>query len=128
MMVTGGIRLPADLADLPGNAAVEALEAERPLTNDQLTLIIDTRMHSVKNHPTADRWFAVGRAYLLSGNPEKSRDAYAAGLLLDPARSAAWAGYARALARTGDSQRAAEARDYSIRRGRHDPDASRLRR
>lgn len=127
MFLMGAARLTADFADIPGNVAVEAFEAGRPLTGDQVSRVIDTRMKSISNHATADRWFTLGRAYLAAEKFGKARDAYAAGLALGPARGAGWAGYARALARSGDREKAAEASAYSIRRARHDPAAKRLR-
>lgn len=123
----GGKRLPADFEDIPGNIAAEALETGRPLAPDAVARVLATRLRSVKSHPTADRWFAIGRAYLVSGDPQSSRDAYAKGLLLDPARGAGWAAYARALDLSGDPAGAAAARAYSIRRAPHDPKAKRLR-
>lgn len=127
LVVTGAVRLTADFADIPGNVAVDALEAARPLSSDQVRLIIETRSRSVKSHPTADRWFTIGRAYLLAGGTSESADAFAEGLLLDPGRGAGWAGYSKALALSGKRDRAAAARRYSIRRAPHDPVSKRMR-
>lgn len=127
LVVAGGVRITADFHDLPGNVAAESLDAGRPLAPGDFALVLETRLRSVESHPTAKRWFAIGDAYRLSGNARKSRDAYAEGLLLDPAGGVRWAAYARVLALTGDHAGVAAARAYSIRRAPHDPAARRLR-
>lgn len=127
MIVAGGLRLPADLTDIPANTAVEALHAGKPLTADELIQVIDTRSKSVEYLATANRWFTLGRAYLRAGDPDKARKAYAAGLMLAPARGSGWAGYFVALASSGDRASAAAAHRYSILRAPYDPAALRLR-
>jgi cytochrome c-type biogenesis protein CcmH/NrfG len=123
----GGTRIEADFQDIPGNVAADRLKAGRPLAPDDIARVLDTRLRSVERHPTADRWATIGLAYRMSGDAQKSRDAYAEGLLLDPARGAWWAAYSRMLTLTDDPAGAAAARAYSVLRAPHDPAARRLR-
>lgn len=128
MLIFGAIRLPADFLDLPGNEAADTLRSGRFLPPAAVTRVLETRTASVRRHPTAERWFAVGHAQLASGNAEESHLAFAQGLLLAPARGVAWAAYAKALKEAGETDRAAEARSHSVERAPHDPRAVRLRR
>ena len=128
VLVLGAVRLPAQLHDLPGNVAAGALHAGEKLTPSAVSEVLATRTRSVQSHATAHRWFALGRAYSISGNPEKSHVAFARGLLAVAADGVVWAAYARALKRAGRAAAAAAARAHSIDRARHDPRALDLRR
>ena len=128
LIASGAVRLPAELDDLPGNVAAEALWGGRLVPPNDIARIVDTRTRSVKRHPTAERWFTVGHAKLVSGNPQEAHIAYAQGLLLAPARGVAWAAYAQALKAAGNATDAAKARAHSIHLAPHDPRAVRLRR
>lgn len=127
LLAIGGARLPADIMDLPGNLVVNQLTVGRPIPVPWISRVLETRAASLESSPTADRWFAVGHAYLSAGNPGKSADAFANGLRLAPARGIAWAAYANALTAAGETARAADARRYSVERAPHDPRAVRLR-
>ena len=128
LVVLGAARLPADIFDLPGNLAVATLSAGAFIAPEGAALALASRQRSLAEHKAADRWFVVGRAYLVMGHTRKAADAFAAGLVLAPGRGAVWAEYARALDAAGDHLRAARARKQSLRRAPHDPQAIRLRR
>lgn len=128
LLIIGGVRLPADLIDLPGTLIANKLKSGIPVPPDGVARVLATRAKSLKSHSTADRWFAVGHAQLMAGEPAKSVDAFANGLRLAPARGIAWAAYANAIEATGDNVRAAAARQHSVARAPHDPRAVRLRR
>ena len=121
-------RMPAHLHDLPGNVAADALHAGEKLSPAAVFHVLETRMRSVRSHPTAQRWFALGYAYTQSANPEKSHRAFERGLLTAPADGVIWAAYARALERAGEAAAAAAACAQLVDRARHDPRAVRLRR
>jgi cytochrome c-type biogenesis protein CcmH/NrfG len=124
----GGARLPAALMDIPGNLIAKKLSVGEPVQPGWLARVLTSREASIRLHPTADRWFTAGRAFMKMGEPEKSADAFSRGLRHAPARGIAWAAYANALAAMGDASGAAAARRYSVERAPHDPRAVRLRR
>jgi len=128
MLAIAAVRLPADLADLPGNLIAKKLTAGEPVSPRWLSRVLKSRNESVRRHSTADRWFTIGRAYLLTGDAEKSADGFAKGLAHAPARGIAWAAYANSLEAMGDAPGAAAARRYSVGRAPFDPRAVRLRR
>jgi cytochrome c-type biogenesis protein CcmH/NrfG len=128
LLVFGAVRLPAHFHDLSGNVAAEALQAGNKVAPAAISRVLETRTRSAQSHTTAQRWFALGRAYYASGNPEKSHVAFARGLQIAPADGVVWAAYARALKQAGESAAAAAARKHSIDRAPHDPRAVRLRR
>jgi len=127
LFVLGIVRLPAHLHDLPGNVAAGALHAGEKLTPTAVSKVLESRGRSVQSHATAQRWRALGRAFALSGDPEKSHAAFARSLLVAPADGVVWAAYARALERAGEARAAAAARAHSVDQARHDPRAVRLR-
>ncbi|MFT5486913.1 MAG: hypothetical protein ACI9JL_001016 [Paracoccaceae bacterium] len=128
LLMIGGVRLPADLIDLPGALIAKKLIAGTPVPPHGISRVLKTREESLKSHATADRWITVGHAQLMAGNPVGSADAFANGLRLAPARGIAWAAYANALEATGDKDGAAAARRHSVARAPYDPRAVRLRR
>jgi cytochrome c-type biogenesis protein CcmH/NrfG len=128
LLALGGVRLPAHLHDLPGNVAADTLHAGKKLAPPAISQVLETRTRSVQSHANAQRWFTLGRAYASAGNPEKSHDAFARGLLTAPADGVIWAAYARALEQAGNPAAAAAAHVHSVDRAPHDPRAVRLRR
>ena len=128
MLAIGAVRLPADLADLPGNLIAKKLTAAEPASPRWLSCVLKSRNESVRRHSTADRWFTIGRAHFLAGDAEKSAEAFANGLRHAPAGGIAWAAYARSLEAMGDGPGAERARRYSLKRAPYDPRAVRLRR
>ena len=127
LLATGGVRLPADIMDLPGNLIAKQLTAGKPVAAHGISRVLETRTASLQSSATAERWFDAGYAHLMAGNPARSADAFANGLRLAPARGIAWAAYANALEAAGDATRAERARRHSVERAPHDPRAVRLR-
>jgi len=128
LLVIGGVRLPADLMALPGTLIAKKLTDGEPIPAHGLARVLRTHAASVQSNSTADRWFALGHAHLMAADPAKSADAFAKGLRHAPARGIAWAAYANALEASGQTKRAAVARQYSVTRATYDPRAVRLRR
>lgn len=128
LLAISGVRLPADLLALPGDPIAQRLQDGRAVPPSGLARVLRTHTQSLRSHATADRWFAVGRAHLMAGDPAKSADAFAQGLRHAPARGISWAAYANALEAAGDTAGAAAARRHSVQRAPHDPRAVRLRR
>ena len=128
LLVLGGLRLPADLMDIPGNQIAEKLTSGNPVSPRWLSRVLNSRASSIQSHPTADRWFATGHAFMQAGDPAKSAAAFANGLHHAPARGIAWAAYANLLEAMGEVSGAAAAREYSVERAPYDPRALRLRR
>lgn len=124
----GGARLPADLIDVPANPIAQKLIDGKPVPPAGLDRVLATRTASIQSNSTADRWFALGHAHRMAGDPARSADAFARGLRHAPARGIAWAAYANALEAAGDHTRAAAARRHSVLRAPFDPRAVRLRR
>lgn len=124
----GATRLPADLIALPGNPVAHALAASRPVPPNGLSRLLESYPASLRSLSAADRWFAVGHAHLMAGDPSGSAKAFANGLRHAPARGIAWAAYANALEAAGHASASAAARQHSIRRAPYDPRAVRLRR
>ncbi|MEX2454287.1 MAG: tetratricopeptide repeat protein [Rhodospirillaceae bacterium] len=132
MVGAGGLRLAADLLDIPGDGAARALRANGPFLSDAPGLVLATRTGSLRIHPSAERQFAVGRARMAAKVASEfarggAAGAFAEGLRLAPARGTAWAEYARALRSAGRDGDALAAYEMSVRRAPHDPVARRLR-
>jgi hypothetical protein len=128
LLAIGGARLPADLMAQPGTLIAKKLTDGKPIPAHGLARVLRTHAASLQSYSTADRWFALGHAHLMAGNPAKSADGFANGLRHAPARGIAWAAYANALEAAGRTKRAAAARRHSVMRAPHDPRAVRLRR
>ncbi len=110
------MRLPTDLMDIPGNQIAEKLTSGNPVSPRWLSRVLISRASSLQSHPTADRWFTTGRAFMQAGDPEKSAAAFANGLHHGPARGIAWAAYANSLEAIADGSGAIAAREYSVER------------
>lgn len=128
LLAMGGARLPADVIDIPANVSAKKLTTAQPVAPPGLTRVLSARAASIPIHMTADRWFDVGYAHLMNGDPAKSTAAFEQGLRHAPARGIAWAAYANALDAAGEENAANAARRHSIARAPHDPRAVRLRR
>lgn len=128
LIVIGAARLPADLIALPANPVAQNLVAGKPVPPLGLTRLLGSYPDSLQSHSVADRWFAVGHAHLMAGDPAGSVEAFANGLRLAPARGIAWAAYANALEVAGETSASDAARRHSVRRAPYDPRAVRLRR
>ncbi|MGB0629588.1 MAG: tetratricopeptide repeat protein [Alphaproteobacteria bacterium] len=128
LLAIGIPRLSAEMTDLPGNGAANALAEGAYVNPEGAALVLETRKASLSRDPNARRWFAVGRALMVTGDPEASADAIAAGLLHAPGNGVIWAEYARALDKSGQRDAAKKAAAISVDRAPHDPRARRIRR
>lgn len=125
----GGVRLAADLTDLPADDAARALQAQGDYAAAAPGLVLATRRASLRLHPTPERHFAIGRALMASADPKagEAAAAFAAGLALAPGRGTVWAEYGRALMANGETERGLAAYEMSKRRAPDDPLARRIR-
>ena len=122
------VHAPAALIDLPANDAAKALRDGEFVNRGGARLVLQTRMTSVQQVETPERWNAIGRAQMVLGDPAKAAKAFERGLSLAPAKGMVWGEYANALAKLGRTSAAAAARKTSVQLAPHDPRAVRVRR
>ena len=128
LLAIGVPKLPAEVIDLPGNGAANALADGKYVNEEGARLVLEARTDSLKRDENSRRWFALARANAVVGDAAASVHAFQKGLQLAPANGVVWAEYALALRKSGQTIKAEKALQISLDRAPHDPRANRFRR